>query len=279
MMHTILITNDTSLAHDAETAGVSRIMVDLESIGKKERQASRTTFISSHTLQDIAAIRSAIRKAELIVRINPLHAGSPEEIEAAIASKADWVMLPMITATAQVKEALALVAGRAKLLPLIETAYSMQHLGAILSDNAIGEYYIGLNDLHLSLGMDFLFEPLARGMVDTMAAELKAHHKPFGFGGLGALSGTSELPALQVLAEHARLGSNCVILSSRFHKDLALSEAAGRKERLASAVREIQQHYEALCCRTSAQQMQDFSTTRHRILELADMARQKRISA
>ncbi|MDX2112498.1 MAG: aldolase/citrate lyase family protein [Alphaproteobacteria bacterium] len=279
MMHTILITNDTALAHDAETAGVSRIMVDLESIGKKERQASRTTFISSHTLQDIAAIRSAIRKAELIVRINPLHAGSPEEIEAAIASKADWVMLPMITATAQVKEALALVAGRAKLLPLIETAYSMQHLGAILSDDAIGEYYIGLNDLHLSLGMDFLFEPLARGMVDTMAAELKAHHKPFGFGGLGALSGTSELPALQVLAEHARLGSNCVILSSRFHKDLALSEAAGRKERLASAVREIQQHYEALCRRTPAQQMQDFSTTRHRILELADMARQKRISA
>jgi hypothetical protein len=279
MMRTILITNDPALALDAEAAGVGRVMVDLESIGKKERQSSRATFISSHTPADIPRVSEVLREAELIVRINPIHEGSAAEIDAAVQGGADWVMLPMITDLSQVHEALRLLQSRTRLLPLIETSESMHQLEQMVRSNEIQECFFGLNDLHLSLGMDFLFEPLARGMVDAMATIMKRHHKPFGFGGLGAISGSAELPALQVLAEHARLGSSCVILSSRFHKDLALAEPSGRKQRLQSALADIQHHYSALLARTHEEQSSDFSATCQRILQLAETARHKRNSA
>ena len=54
MMKTILITNDPGIATDAEAVGVTRIMVDLELMGKAERQKGKNTFITVHTKEDIA---------------------------------------------------------------------------------------------------------------------------------------------------------------------------------------------------------------------------------
>src|SRR5262249_4131738 len=90
-------------------------------------------------------------------------------------------------------------------------------------------------DLHLSLGMDFLFEPLAEGFLDRMAETIKAAGKPFGFGGI-AMMGSGEFPAERILGEHMRLGSTCVILSSRFCKDVNIERAEGRRERLRNAL-------------------------------------------
>jgi len=262
-MKTILITNDPLLAADAEAAGVSRIMVDLESHGKKERQASRTTFISSHAREDIAKVRAVLTKAELIVRINPWHEHSVAEMDYAIASGADIIMLPMITDGEQFSAFISHLNERAKALPLIETGYSLQHIGKIAANAAIDELYIGLNDLHLSLGMDFLFEPLAGGQLDFMAKEILSRGKAFGFGGIGVIGGEGELSPGRILAEHARLGSSCVILSTRFCTDrkIRTSEAVGRVERLRAALGDLQGHYEELCKRTPSQQENDFKET------------------
>ena len=262
-MKSILITNDPSLAADAEMAGVSRIMVDLESHGKKERQASRTTFISSHTKEDIAKIRAVLTKAELMVRINPWHEHSASEMDCAIANGADIIMLPMIEQMSQFDAFMACLAGRAGALPLIETAYSMEHLSEIASHKDISELYIGLNDLHLSLGLNFLFEPLAGGQLDVMAKEILSCGKAFGFGGIGVIGGEGELSPARILAEHARLGSACVILSTRFCTDqkIRTGEAQGRAERMRAALADLQNHYETLCARTLAQQENDFKET------------------
>ena len=77
------------------------------------------------------------------------------------------------------------------------------------------EIHIGLNDLHLSYGMNFMLEPLANGMVDKACEIIKKAGIPYGFGGVAKL-GEGLLPAENVIAEHYRLGSSMVILSRSF---------------------------------------------------------------
>jgi len=271
-MKTIIITNNTAIAADAQAAGVSRIMVDLESHGKKERQATRTTFISTHAKEDIPVIRKTLTTAQLIVRINPWHAGSGREIDFAVGEGADIIMLPMITSISHLDAFLDHLAGRAIALPLVETAYSMAHISRIAENDAIDEIYIGLNDLHLSLGLDFLFEPLGLGLVEWMANHITSQSKAFGFGGIATLY-SGELPAERILAEHVRLGSSSVILSSRFCKDVNIKQAEGRPERIEKALTAMQVKHHELSKRTPVQQHEDAKRTAIIINTLAEKAR------
>ncbi len=273
MMGTILIANDPAVAAEAEAAGITRIMVDLETMGKRERQLSRTTFITAHHKDDAARIRATLKKAALVVRINPWHADSRVEIDHAVAAGADIIMLPMISQLTQLDDSLGHLKGRARLLPLVETTYSMAHISDIIAYPGIEEVYIGFNDLHLSLGLDFLFEPLALGLIDWMAGQITAGGGKFGFGGIGAIGGDEKLPPEWILGEHARLGSSCVILSSSFCKAVAIEQAQGRAQRLARAVAEVQNTFHAMQRRTEAQQNADMHRTFARIRELADATR------
>ncbi len=274
MLKTIIITNDPSIAADAEAAGVSRIMVDLEIMGKKERQASRNTFITTHTKEDIAPVRAVLKTAELMVRINPWHNGSLEEIEEAITRGAQRIMLPMIESVDDFRRFSAAVAGRVRILPLVENAYSMEQLDDILQTPHVDEVYFGLNDLHLSLGHTFLFEPLALGMLDTMAATAKAQNIPFGFGGM-AMIGQGELPAEMILGEHVRLGSSCVILSSRFCKDIDINTSEGRVLRLQEALKKIGICYDALLARSPEETKTNHQQVVEKVHTIASTLRDK----
>lgn len=114
------ITNRPEIAQIAETAGVDRIFVDLEYIGKAERQGGMDTVQSHHTLEDVKRISDAITTAELLVRVNPLHdatteyGSSEEEINTAIANGADIIMLPFFKTVEDVKQFIAMVNGRVK---------------------------------------------------------------------------------------------------------------------------------------------------------------------
>lgn len=274
-MKTIVITNQPDIAADCQEAGVSRIMVDLESIGKQERQASRTTFISTHRKEDIAKVRAVLKDAQLIVRINPWYDGSQAEIDHAIAHGADIIMLPMITDMQQLQDCAQAVAGRAQLLPLVETAYSMQHITQIAAMPDIPEIYIGLNDLHLSLGMEFLFEPLAEGQLEEMAHIIKKTGKPFGFGGIAKM-GSGELPAEAILAEHERLGSEWVILSSRFCKDVSIEQVDGRPQRIKDALAQMHAAHQTHTQRSDAQRSEDAARTAGIIRRIASELKTRR---
>lgn len=75
--------------------------------------------------------------------------------------------------------------------------------------------HIGLNDLHLELGMKFMFQLLTDGVVEQLGNKIKAKGIPFGFGGIARLD-TGMLPGADVLKEHVRLGSSMVIVSRSF---------------------------------------------------------------
>ncbi len=214
------ITNQPEIAQIAETAGVDRIFVDMEYIGKSDRQGGMDTVQSHHTVEDIKKIAKALETAELLVRINPIHkatetyCSSKEEIDAAIENGAQILMLPYFKTVDEVRKFVELVAGRAKTMPLVETPEAVEIIDEILKLN-IDEIFVGLNDLSLGYGKKFMFELLTDGTVEELCHKFARAGIPYGFGGIAAL-GKGMLPAEKIIAEHYRLGSTCVILSRSF---------------------------------------------------------------
>ena len=217
MIELIQITNDPAFARRCDALEGMRLWVDLERLGKAERQAGRNTFISEHQLDDVARIKDVLRSAPLMVRVNPLNPQSADEVDAVLARGADLLMLPMFTTADELRAFSALVAGRAPVVPLLETAGALRSLDDWITTPGLNEVYVGLNDLHLSLGLHFMFQPLASGMVERVADVARSHGLRFGFGGVARLD-EGLLPGRDVLAEHVRLGSKAVILSRTFHR-------------------------------------------------------------
>jgi len=225
MLKLMLITNQPDLAKSAVSAGVDRIFIDLEILGKKERQGHLDTLISAHSMDDVPKVRAAIPNSELLVRLNPPHAGIGEDIEQALESKPEFLMLPMFHKAAELADFCEQVKGRAGIIPLIETPEAADCLEEIVKIKGLSEIYIGLNDLHLGLKQKFIFEPVANGMVARMADTIKRAGLPFGFGGIARI-GEGQLPGELVLGEHLRLGSSSVILSRTFHRGIISGEFA-----------------------------------------------------
>ena len=88
------ITNNTEVGKIAEEAGVDRIFIDLETLGKEERQPNMDTVKSTHQIEDVGKMKNSLQKAELLVRVNKMNPNSPKEIEKVIEQGADIVMLP-----------------------------------------------------------------------------------------------------------------------------------------------------------------------------------------
>lgn len=214
-MDLIYIASAPEQVRAAEAAGVDRIMVDLEIRGKMERQGHLNTVISNHSLSDVETVRGLLSKSSLLVRVNPLFDQSVSEIEAVLALGADIVMLPMFKSVCEVQEFVDIVGGRARTCLLLETAESLARAEEILSISGIDEVHIGLNDLHLSLGLTFMFEVLTGGLVGHLSSVCRKQGLKFGFGGIARVGG-GLLPAVDIIAEHVRLGSSQVILSRDF---------------------------------------------------------------
>lgn len=216
MLKLMYITNDPRVARIAVDAGVDRIFIDMEVLGKAERQGHVDSVKSHHVPEDIRRVRAAIGDcAEILARVNPRNPNTQAEIDAAIANGADIVMLPMWKTARDVQAFLACVGGRARTMPLLETREAAAALPEALRLGGVDEWFIGLNDLHLSYGRKFMFELLADGTVDHLCAQMRRSGASYGFGGV-ARPGTGTLPAESILGEHYRLGSQSVILSRSF---------------------------------------------------------------
>lgn len=211
----MFITNNPKVAEVAQDCGVKRVWVDLETLGKEERQKGMNTVKSNHSLSDISDLRNVLDKSDLLVRVNPINPNSKAEITEAIDRGADMLMLPMFKTTDEVKMFLDYVDGRAKTTLLFETKESYELQDEILKIGGFDEAHIGLNDMHLSYGLTFMFELLSNGLVEIMCKKFKEYTVPYGFGGIAKI-GEGLLPAECIIAEHYRLGSTKAILSRSF---------------------------------------------------------------
>lgn len=264
------ITNDPEVAKIAESVGVDRIFVDMEYIGKAERQGGMDTVQSHHTLEDIESIRAVLTKSELLVRCNPIHdatdeyTSSEEEIDGIIERGADMIMLPYFKTVDEVKRFVACVGGRAKTMLLFETPEAVEHSSAILRLKGIDEVFIGLNDLHLGYGKKFMFELLSDGTVEKLCLKFKYYGYTYGFGGLASLD-RGLLPGKMVLKEHYRLGSSSVILSRSFCNVAKIDDMNEVRQIFVNGVSNIRTLEDE--CRNQLAYFEDNKTRAHGIIE------------
>jgi len=269
MIDLLTITNDPALAARCDQLEGMRVFVDLERDGKAERQKGLDTFISTHHVDDVGRIRGVLKNTKLMVRVNPLQLEKPElaqaEVDAVLAQGADLLMLPMFAGAQQLKAFAQIVGGRAPIVALLETASALSSLEEWVATPGIYEVLIGLNDLHLSLGCRFMFEPLLMGHVDHVASVVKRRGLRLGFGGIARVD-EGVLPGRDVLGEHIRLGSQSVILSRTFNR-------AGGDKSFEEAVAAIRTAEAELRLRSDEQTEQDRARVASLIRKLAQPLR------
>lgn len=236
------ITNRPEIAEIIQDAGIDRIFVDMEYIGKNGRQGGMNTVQSHHTIKDIENLRPVVSRAELLVRCNPIHDSSvdctstEEEIEGIVKAGADVIMLPYFKTAVEVARFLKSVRNRCRTLLLFESPESIANMDKILKLEGIDEGYIGLNDLSLGYHRKFMFELLADGTVERLCLKFREKGIPYGFGGIAGI-GTGMLPAEAILKEHYRLGSSMVILARSFCDCSKINDLTLIREKFMTGIR------------------------------------------
>lgn len=263
------ITNDPNIGLIAEKYGVARVWIDLETLGKEERQHNMNTVKSHHTIEDIKVMKKHLTKAELMVRVNPWNENSAQEIEEVIAAGAERIMLPMWKSAKEVFCFLDAVKGRVKTSLLLETKEAAECLDEVLNNPVMDEIYIGLNDLHLSYGLNFMFELLSNGTVEKLCGKIKQSGIPYGFGGIAKLGG-GMLPGEHVVMEHYRLGSSMVILSRSFCRWEEDDTLESFDMRFAENMRELQEFEVALESKTEMEYQENQRETAEKIAQIVE---------
>ncbi len=212
-----LWTADPDLARQADDAGIDRVGVDLERLGKAERQGGRGTWISPHTEEDLARVGAVLQTARLFARLNPMHAGTPGEVEAALAAGARVLMLPMVTEAREAERFAECVAGRAEVVLLVEHIGGIRGLADLAAVPGVDEIHIGLNDLALSLALPNRWLVLEEELLVEAGRVVRAAGCRLGFGGIGRVDDTDlPVPSDLVYAQYARIGATAALISRSF---------------------------------------------------------------
>ncbi len=276
MIKYMYITNDPKIAQIADANGVDRVWIDLEKNGKAERQKNMDSVKSHHSISDIKKVKSVLKKAELIVRINPYFDGSKDEINRVIFEGADFVMLPMFKTCDEAVKFIEAVDGRAKTILLLETKEAAQAVYEICKIDGVDEVHIGLNDLHLSYGKRFMFELLTDGEVERLCNVLKDRGIPYGFGGIARLN-EGMLPAKHILAEHYRLGSTRAILSRSFCNYEIIKDIEEIERIFATGMRELRDYEQLLATETEGFFTSNRAVVEQEVSEIAQKLEKRKV--
>lgn len=232
------ITNNPEVMAVSEKYGIDRIFIDMESLGKEERQPKMDTVKSSHTIKDIETAKKTLTKTEILVRINSLNPNTETEVNKVIEAGADVIMLPYFKSAFEVKKFIEYVGGRVKTCLLFETDDSVNNVDEILAVKGIDEAHIGINDMHLCYKKKFMFELLCDGTVEYLCKKFKEKNIPYGFGGIAAL-GEGDVPSELIIGEHYRLGSTMTIMSRKFCRTNENTKFEEIEERFKNGISQI----------------------------------------
>lgn len=244
-MKLMYITNDPKIAEYADQAGVDWIFIDLEKVGKEERQGHLDSVKSKHEIADIKKVKQKVKNSKILVRINPINQNSKEEIEDVIKNGAEIIMLPFFKTLVEIEKFLGYVSGRIETILLLETPEAVEIIDYIVELQGIDYIHIGLNDLHLGYKMNFMFELLADKTVERLCEKISSAGIPYGFGGIAKL-GEGDLPAEMILGEHYRLKSDMAILARSFCNVTSMRDVSDAKMIFLEGVKEIRNYEDYL---------------------------------
>ncbi|BFM09457.1 aldolase/citrate lyase family protein [Halioxenophilus aromaticivorans] len=212
-----MITNCPTEARRGVLAGINRIGVDLEKIGKAQRQSGLNSRVSSHDLNDLEDIRRAIDHHPLFVRVNSMHAGSEFEINAALDIGATHIMLPYFHRPQEVKDFSRLVNGRATTILLVETAAAIFYIEDLVKISGIDEIHIGLTDLKISLNIPSRFETLTHWIAEHVSKVVNGAGLPFHVGGVTCIDDQRlPIPGWRVASQYPRLNATGALVTRAF---------------------------------------------------------------
>jgi hypothetical protein len=215
----ISITNNVEHAKVVCESGINQIMIDIETIGKPERQLGKNAVINFHSLSDIFKIKSLGLPSDIICRVNPFNEESTSEINSAIIYGADHIMIPMIDSLSDFERMLEIISGRCKVIPLIETPHSFLNVHKIIDFVPLEQIHFGLNDLCIGFKQKNIFEILFSKTFHSVINEVKGKVKILGIGGVGSPLFSQLVDPKLVLKYIHLLGGNSVILSRSFFKN------------------------------------------------------------
>ena len=208
-------TDPETVTRHAE-AGVDGFIVDWERLGKESRQAGADTEINADTPADLRRVRAAT-KARVVCRVNQHGPWTPAEVEDAVAGGADEILVPMARSPEQVRDVIALAAGRCGVGILLETVDAVR-CATELAGLPIRRVYVGLNDLSIERRSRSIFEALTDGLVD----EIRPHFSvPFGLAGLTLPESGRPIPCRLLIGEMARLSCGFTFLRRSWRRDTA----------------------------------------------------------
>jgi len=223
-----LWTSSPERARRGDAAGIDRIGVDLERIGKQVRQAGLGTWVSPHTLDDLSVVGRQLERAQLFVRIDPLGPHTEAQIEAVLERGARVVMLPMFAGAEEVDAFIRRLAGRAEPVLLVERRAAVDAIDEIVAVPGVREVHVGINDLSLDLGLANRFAVLVSAEVERVAEATLGADLRLGIGGLGSpLDRSLPIPSDLVYAQHARLGSTAALIARGFDRGQQRGAALG----------------------------------------------------
>lgn len=220
------------------------VVVDWEATGKHARQASAPDLLGTDTTirtddpHAVGRVRSH-GFDRVVCRIQPVGAGTPEEVEQVRRQGGSAVLVPMWRSPAEV-EAVVAAADGLEVGVMVETADAVRHCGA-LAGLGVRFAFVGLVDLAIDRRTRSIFAPLADGTLDTIADGLAG--VPMGFGGLTLPHLGAPIPNRLLVGELARLGAAFSVMRRSFLTDLDGMDPS-------AAVREIRAALHRATCRT-----------------------------
>lgn len=232
-----LFTDDLTLAAEADHAGVDYVGVDLERLGKTERQGHlKDARISDHRALQLPRLRASVARALIFARTNPIHPGSSDEIDRLLDLGAQALLLPMFTTRAQIDQFVRWIDGRARVWLLLETPQAAMRIHAIVQAPGVDLIHVGLNDLHLGLGLHSHFEVLASDLMTVLSDAIRGAGIEFGVGTLARYDDrTLPVPPDLIYPQYPRLKATVAFLSRYFvvrgEGDLDVSREVARCRR------------------------------------------------
>jgi len=195
----VLFEHDLERAHAYADAGITHFIVDTESKNKQARQKGFDTEIAPVSIRSVGPL---VRMPGVYVscRINGFGDTTREEVEAAVSEGVHRIFLPMISSVEEVQAFIDAVGGRCETAILIETQHATT-IAAELAHLPVGAIYVGLNDLAISRGSQFIFSAVRDGTVRRMREAFAG--RQFGFAGVTALGRGFPIPCRMLLAEMA----------------------------------------------------------------------------
>lgn len=213
----LLFYSNLQLTLQLASSHLHAVIIDLENIGKDNRQQLYDTQVSKHSISDLVELRAATTK-RIICRVNGGEYLQESEINNAINEGADEILLPMVQHPSEVERTLKLINGQCPLGILVETNDAVQCIDELIQF-PLSRIYFGLNDFAIDNQNSNIFTPLLGDIIYKIRQA--SANILFGFGGLTHPDEGIPIPSKLLLAEMARINCNFTFLRRSFYRDLA----------------------------------------------------------